>query len=125
MPALNETEITLGDRTYLVRPTLRIVRRIEQIGAPVSLAKSIMTGDIGLTGMSNILQAMLRDVKDPPKLDMIQEALFEDGLDGQVKPVTEFLTNLWIGNRRSTEEAERRAAIEADEEPEDPPPPAH
>lgn len=119
--ALAETEIALGENTYHVRPTLRIVRRLEQIDAPLAIARALIAGQIGYTAMARILEAMLRDIKDAPKRDAIEEALFEQGLDDMVKPVSDFMANLWMGNRRATEEAERRAAIEAG----DPPPTSH
>lgn len=119
--ALVETEITLGDRTYHVRPTLRIVRRLEQIDAPLSTAKAIISGQVGYTGMARILEAILRDQPSAPRREEIEEALFEQGLDDMVKPISDFLAQLWMGNRRAREEAERRAAIEAG----DPPPTPH
>lgn len=120
-----ETEITLGETTYRVRPTLRAVRRLEAIAPPLALARDLLAGQIGLTGMSNILQAMLRDEKDCPKLDEIQEALFEQGLTDLVGPVSEYLGRCWMGNKRATEEAEKRAAEVAAGAAGDPPQTAH
>jgi hypothetical protein len=125
---LLETAFTLGDRTFHVRPTLRIVRRLETIGSPLAIARSLLQGEVGLVAMANLLLAILRDEKHCPTAEGLQEILFEHGLADQVAPLSEFLGRCWVGNRRAAEAAERQAAEEREREEAaagDPPSPSH
>lgn len=121
---LLETTIKLGDREFRVRPTLRIVRRIEMIGPPLVLARNLIQGEIGLVAMANLLRAILGDDKSCPSAEGMQELLFEHGVVDQVTPVSEFLARCWAGNKRAAEAAEKQAR-EVEEGAGDPPQTAH
>ena len=107
----DEFEFVIGGRTYAVRPTLKLVRRVENIGAPVAFARRLSAGESGIIETAAYLYAILRDIGGP-EIEKLQEMLFEEGIPQVRDPMVEMMVRLWVGNKRQAEEAEKKAGEE-------------
>lgn len=105
-----EIEFDIGGRTYSVRPTLDIVKRLEQFGAPLALTRKLASLEVGIIDMSRLLFAVLRDQKNgPSNADQVADWLIEDGMQKATQNMGELLARLWGGNKRAREEALTRS----------------
>jgi hypothetical protein len=126
-----EVEIKFGGRTYLVRPTYRVLTGIETaLQQPVRTLglKCLVYGitinqrngaqEISLTEMAVILQHMLRGQdKAPQDLDEIGDILMDEGYGPLCSVVSDFLMRAQRGNIEHMKELKRKAEQEKNSPP--------
>lgn len=91
----NEVRISIGDETYVARPTLHKMAQIEAIyGGVLPLSQRFKSLDFQFTEVIGILQIALSDTKDAPDKKTIAEKVFDDGVLNYLAPATEFLAKM-------------------------------
>lgn len=125
-PSTQEVAFSLGGKDYRLRPTFRILARIETtLNQPARTlgVKCYLGGvpqserggnpEISLVELSSVLAAMLADTKDPPTIDKVGDILMEEGYSNLLLPIGNFLTRAQRGNKIHEEEILARREKEA------------
>lgn len=126
--SLQEVVFQFGGKTYRIRPTWKVLVRIESALGQSSRTlgmKCWATGipaserganpEISLAEISGVLAGMLADIKGAPPMDQIGEILVDEGYADLLLPLGSFLVRAQRGNIAHEQEilATRKAAEEA------------
>lgn len=116
---LQEVVIPFGGKDYTVRPSFRLVSRIEaETGRSArALAVEMYKNDISVTAMATVLSAMLRDLKGPT-VEEAGDIITRDGYMELLPTVALFLFGFLKGHSRHM----KQAAAEAEGQPAGDPP---
>lgn len=100
-------DITLGGKTYTVRPTFKMIAGIEQAtGVGVfALGMKVSQVQCSMQEMAAILFQMLKD-QDGPKYEEIGNEIFESGMEDFIVPVSTVLLGAFKGNKALTKAQE-------------------
>ncbi len=74
---LQETEVEIGEDTYMVLSNFKTIKRIENATNErcIPLGRRFDTGEWGLQDVFTILHAATRGCENPPKREAIEEAI--------------------------------------------------
>lgn len=116
--ALQDIALTFQGKTYRFRPTFSVLVGIEAATHQASraLGMKIWNGEAALIEIATVMQVLLREKEVEMGLDVIGEALMEDGFLPLIEPLGSFLTWAQRGHKeheREAKEAAERAKKEA------------
>ena len=88
-----EVAISLGGRSYLLRPTFAAIAEIEARSGQglIGLARRLAAGDIRVSDFACIVHAGLRAAGEPARFEKVGELVLEEGVANLAPAVGEFL----------------------------------
>ncbi len=93
-PARKEVELTLGDSTFIVRPTFKKMSEIEaRFGPGIPLLNRMAACNMSVTEIATLLNVMIRDEPGAPKQKDLNEIVFDAGALSLLGPIGEFINN--------------------------------
>lgn len=118
MNVIEETEVSFGGKAYRVRPTFRVISRVESETDQAArvLGSKMFSLQISVTEMAAVMSALLRD-HGGPTAQQAGEIIVNDGYEELVLPVGTMLAHVLRGHKRHMEEAARQASGTAQDPP--------
>ena len=100
-PHRGEVALTLGGRSFALRPTFAAIAEIEtRCGQGlVALARRLTAGDIRVSDFAVIITAGLKAAGEPARYDKVGELVLEEGVGALAPAVGEFLRQAIAGGR--------------------------
>lgn len=103
------TEVKMGDDTYILKPTLKAVKAIEQRFGGISPAISAL-GSLNISALAMVIAIGAGLNYKPKDLEVIEEAIFEAGIREVNPQAVPYLVALLNPAGKSEEEIEAASA---------------